>query len=107
MLIGPLAVAVPTLETVTGNELNAPDTNAGLGCPTAVTTSGAGAAPTGVVAVIGAAALFVVELSPTIGSTEPVTVGFEPIVVAFGVTGTLNIDDVPFVIGFDDKHATT
>jgi hypothetical protein len=64
-----------------------------------ITKSGLVTAITGDDGVIGLAALLLVFISPGILGVLALNIGDVPTVLAFGVTGTLNVDDVPLAIG--------
>ena len=88
VVIMPVVGEVPIFVTVTGTILGVPTTNGVNGCPIVVTKSGAGVAATGVVGVIGVAALFPVTVSPGVVGDAVNGVGVVPTVLAAGVTGT-------------------
>jgi hypothetical protein len=88
VVIGPVAGPEPTFVVVTGILLTCPTVNGVAGWPTVVTKSGTPA--TGVLGVVGVAALLPVLLAGSFGAEDvPLNVGVVPAVAAEGVTGTL------------------
>ena len=99
VVIGPVVGPVPLLVTVIGTLLGCPSTKAGDGCPIVVVKSATGKAETGVLAVIGEAALLLVTVSPGVVVVPLNGPGCVPTVLAFGVTGTWIVLLPPAAIG--------
>ena len=109
-VVVPVVAAVPILLIVTGILLGTPTANAPTGCPIAVVKSGAAAAVTGVVGVIGGAVLSAVTVSPGTGVVAAVNgLGEVPTVLAAGVTGIFKITvfvGAVLLIGPGVEHVT-
>ena len=95
-VIVPVVVVVPLLVTVNGTLLAMPTTKLGEGWPMLVVKSGTPA--TGVVGVIGLAALLAVLVSPP-PLLVALNTGCMPTVLTSGVTGTCSVLLPPVVIG--------